>query len=141
MKVSGKVALITGGASGLGLATARALSLEGARIMLLDLNEENAKKGLESLGKEASFYTANVTDEGSVASAIDATMKKFGAIHIAINCAGIGSASKTVGRDGAHPLDYFKTVLDINLTGTFNVIRLAAVEMGKTSQRKMANVE
>ena len=136
MKVSGKVALITGGASGLGLATARALSLEGARIMLLDLNEENAKKELESLGKEASFYTANVTDEGSVASAIDATMKKFGAINIAINCAGIGSASKTVGRDGAHPLDYFKTVLDINLTGTFNVIRLAAVEMGKNEPEK-----
>ncbi|MCS5544032.1 MAG: 3-hydroxyacyl-CoA dehydrogenase [SAR86 cluster bacterium] len=131
MEISGKVALITGGASGLGLATAKKLSESGAKIMLLDLNEENARRESESIGKDASYCIANVTDEKSIVEAINTTKDKFNSIHILVNCAGIGSASKTVGKNGAHPLDYFKTVLDINLAGTFNVTRLAAVEMGK----------
>ena len=131
MEISNKVALITGGASGLGFSTAEALVESGANVMLLDLNEDNAKKAVESLGDKSSYVIANVTEEESVQNAIDETVKKYGGVHIVINCAGIGSASKTVGRDGAHPLDYFKTVVDINLNGTFNVLRLAAVEMGK----------
>ena len=131
MEISNKVALITGGASGLGLATAKTLVESGANVMLVDLNEENVKNAVEGLGEKSSYVVANVTEEESVQNAVDETVKKFGGIHIAINCAGIGSASKTVGRDGAHPLDYFKTVVDINLNGTFNVLRLAAVEMGK----------
>ena len=130
MEISNKVALITGGASGLGLSTAETLVESGANVMLLDLNEDNAKKAVESLGDKSSYVIANVTEEESVKNAIDETVQKYGGIHIVVNCAGIGSASKTVGREGAHPLDYFKTVVDINLNGTFNVLRLAAVEMG-----------
>ena len=130
MDISGKVALITGGASGLGLATAKRLLSSGAKIMLVDLNEENVKKAAESLGDPTAFAVANVTEEDSVQNCIEATKELFGGIHIVVNCAGIGSASKTVGKDGAHPLNYFKLVVDINLTGTFNVLRLAAVEMG-----------
>ena len=130
MDISDKVALITGGASGLGLATANKLLSSGAKIMLVDLNEDNVKKASENLGDKTAFAIANVTDEDSVAECIKSTVDKFGGIHIVVNCAGIGSASKTVGKDGAHPLQYFKTVIDINLTGTFNVLRLAAVEMG-----------
>ena len=129
MEISNKVALITGGASGLGLATAETLLDAGAKIMLLDLNEDNAKSAVEKLGSNASFVIANVTDESSVQSAVDKTVEVFGGLHVVVNCAGIGSASKTVGKNGAHPLDYFKTVVDINLNGTFNVLRLAAVAM------------
>lgn len=130
MELTNKVALITGGASGLGLATAEVFIKSGAKVMVLDLNEENAKAASESLGENASYAIANVTEEESVTNAIQETVKKFGGLHIAVNCAGIGSASKTVGKNGPHPLDYFKTVVDINLNGTFNVLRLAAVEMG-----------
>ena len=130
MDISGKVALITGGASGLGLATAKKLLSSGAKVMLVDLNEDNAKAASESLGNQSSYSIANVTEEDSVQNSINTTKERFGAIHIVVNCAGIGSASKTVGKDGAHPLDYFKVVIDINLIGTFNVLRLAAVEMG-----------
>ena len=127
MEISNKVALITGGASGLGLATAEVLVESGSKVMLLDLNEDNAKSAVEKLGSNSSYVIANVTDESSVQTAIDKTIEEFGGLHIVVNCAGIGSASKTVGKNGAHPLDYFKTVVDINLNGTFNVLRLAAV--------------
>ena len=130
MDISNKVALITGGASGLGLATAKLLIDSGAKVMLLDLNEDNAKAASESLGSDSSYTIANVAEEQSIVDAIAKTKEEFGSIHIVVNCAGIGSASKTVGKNGAHPLDYFKTVIDINLVGTFNVLRLAAEEMG-----------
>jgi NAD(P)-dependent dehydrogenase (short-subunit alcohol dehydrogenase family) len=130
MEISNKVSLVTGGASGLGLATAELLIESGSKVMLLDLNEDNAKAAAEKLGSNASYVVANVTDETSIQSAIDKTIEEFGSLHVVVNCAGIGSASKTVGRDGAHPLDYFKLVVDINLIGTFNVLRLAAVAMG-----------
>ena len=136
MQISGKVALITGGASGLGLATAKKLNENGAKIMLLDANEENLKKAKESISKDVSSCLANVTEEDSVAKAIKDTVEDFGSINIVVNCAGIGSAFKTVGKDGAHPLDYFKTVVNINLCGTFNVLRLAAVEMGNNEGEK-----
>ncbi|MDC0509182.1 3-hydroxyacyl-CoA dehydrogenase [Gammaproteobacteria bacterium] len=130
MDITNKVALITGGASGLGLATAELFIESGAKVMLLDLNEDNAKAAAEKLGSNSSYVIANVTDETSIQEAINKTIEDLGSLDIAVNCAGIGSASKTVGRDGAHPLDYFKLVVDINLIGTFNVLRLAAVAMG-----------
>ena len=130
MDITNKVALITGGASGLGLATAELFIESGAKVMLLDLNEDNAKAVAEKLGSNSSYVIANVTDETSIQEAVDKTIEDLGSLDIAVNCAGIGSASKTVGRDGAHPLDYFKLVVDINLIGTFNVLRLAAVAMG-----------
>ena len=136
MDISNKVALITGGASGLGLATAKVLIESGAKVMLLDLNEDNAKEAASSLGDSASYTVANVAEEQSIVDAIAKTKEEFGSIHIVVNCAGIGSASKTVGKNGAHPLDYFKTVIDINLVGTFNVLRLAAEEMGNNEPEK-----
>ena len=131
MDINNKVAVITGGASGLGLATAKLLKEKGAKLMLLDLNEDNAKAAVDELGDVSDYSITNVIEEESVKAAIDKTVEKFGAVNILVNCAGIGSASKTVGRDGPHPLDYFKLVLDINLTVTFNAIRLAADAMGK----------
>jgi NAD(P)-dependent dehydrogenase (short-subunit alcohol dehydrogenase family) len=131
MNIQDKVAVITGGASGLGLATAKALKEKGAKLMLLDLNEDNAKAAVAELGENADYCITNVVEEDNVKAAMDKTVEKFGAIHILINCAGIGSASKTVGKDGPHPLDYFKLVIDINLNGTFNCLRLAAEVMGK----------
>ena len=136
MDISDKVVLITGGASGLGLATAKRLLAEGAKIMVLDMNEDNAKEAVNQLGNDAGYAIANVTEEDSVQNAIKATLDKFGAIHIAVNCAGTGFASKTVGKEGPHVLDHFKLIVDINLSGTFNVLRLAAFEMGKNEPEK-----
>ena len=92
MEISKKVALITGGASGLGLATAETLVEAGSKVMLLDLNEDNAKAAVEKLGSDSSYVIANVTDEESVQAAIDKTIDNFGGLHIVVNCAGIGSA-------------------------------------------------
>ena len=131
MNIENKVALITGGASGLGLATAKNLHATGAKLVLLDLNEDNLKSAQEELKTNVTGVVTNVADEESVKNAIKSAIDEFGAIHILVNCAGIGSASKTVGRDGAHPLDIFKIVIDVNLVGTFNTLRLAAEEMGK----------
>ena len=90
MDIKGKVALITGGASGLGLATAEKLLAAGSKIMLVDLNEDNIKKAAESLGDETAYAIANVTEEDSVTECIKSTVDKFGGIHIVVNCAGIG---------------------------------------------------
>ena len=90
MNIQDKVAVITGGASGLGLATAKALKEKGAKLMLLDLNEDNAKAAVEKLGSDSSYVIANVTDEESVQVAIDNTVGHFGGLHIVVNCAGIG---------------------------------------------------
>ena len=90
MEISNKVALVTGGASGLGLATAELLIESGSKVMLLDLNEDNAKSAVEKLGSNSSYVIANVTDEESVQSAIDKTIEAFGGLHVVVNCAGIG---------------------------------------------------
>ena len=131
MNIENKVALITGGASGLGLATAKNLHEKGAKLVLMDLNEDNLNNAKEELKDNVITVVTNVADEDSVKNAIQEAVEEFGAIHILVNCAGIGSASKTVGRDGAHPLDIFKIVIDVNLVGTFNTLRLAAEVMGK----------
>ena len=94
MDITNKVALVTGGASGLGLATAELLIESGSKVMLLDLNEENAKSAVENLGSNSSYVIANVTDESSVQEAVNKTVEDFGALHVTVNCAGIGSASK-----------------------------------------------
>ena len=136
MDISNKAVLVTGGASGLGLATAKRLSSLGAKIMVLDMNEDNAKEAVNQLGNNSAYSIANVTEEESVKNAIQATIEKFGAIHVVVNCAGTGFASKTVGKEGPHSLEHFKMIIDINLNGTFNVLRLAAVEMGKNEPEK-----
>ncbi|MBX3706679.1 MAG: SDR family oxidoreductase [Pseudomonadales bacterium] len=131
MDIKGKVAVITGGASGLGEATARKLVALGARVAIFDLNEAKGTALAAELGDAALFHNVNVVSEESVQAGIAATMARFGAIHICCNYAGIGNAIKTVGKDGPFPLDKFKLIIDVNLIGTFNVLRLAANEMQK----------
>lgn len=129
MDLNGKTAIITGGASGLGEATVRRFHEHGAKIAIFDLNEERANSLIDELGGDICFFNVNVSDEESVQAAISGTQEKYGDLHICCNYAGIGPAAKTVGRDGPHPLDRFKQVLDVNLIGTFNVLRLAAYAM------------
>lgn len=131
MEINNKVAIVTGGASGLGLATVAQLSQKGARVVIFDLNEELAEKATQEFCENVTYEIVNVTNEDSVNKAIQQTVEKFGAIHICVNCAGIAPPQKTVGKSGAMPLENFKKVIDINLIGTFNTLRLAAAEMTK----------
>lgn len=131
MKLDSTAAIITGGASGLGEATARYFASQGAQVTLLD---RDAARG-ESVAKEIGghFILTDVTDESSVQAAVDYAADKMGWITAAVNCAGIALGIKTTGRDGPHPLDAFQRTVDINLVGSFNVARLAAVAMAKNS--------
>ncbi len=131
MDMQNKVAVVTGGASGLGLATVEAYLARGAKVALFDLNVEQGQKVAAELGENALFCPVNVSDEASVQAGLAATVAKFGAVHIAVNCAGIGSAQRTVGKNGPHSLEVFNKVITVNLIGTFNVTRLAAAEMAK----------
>jgi NAD(P)-dependent dehydrogenase (short-subunit alcohol dehydrogenase family) len=131
MDINNKVAVITGGASGLGEATVRRFNDLGAKIAIFDMNEERGKAIADELGDTVVFHKVDVTDEASVQTAIDATVAAFGGIHICCNYAGLGNAIKTVGKDGPFPLDAFKFVINVNLIGTFNVLRLAAEVMSK----------
>lgn len=132
MNIKNKVAIVTGGASGLGEATVRALVASGAKVMILDRDEAKAAALTAELGDNVASSVADVTDEASVQAAVDKTVALFSGLHICVNCAGVGSAMRTVNRDNvAHSLDVFKMVVDINLVGTFNVLRLAAVAMAE----------
>jgi NAD(P)-dependent dehydrogenase (short-subunit alcohol dehydrogenase family) len=129
MNTPGKTFLITGGASGLGGATARALHGAGANVAILDVNEASGGKLVAELGSRALFARTDVTSEADVAKAVAAARDAFGGLHGAINAAGIGTAEKVLGRNGPHALDLFERTIRINLVGTFNVIRLAAAAM------------
>ncbi len=129
MNLQDKVAVVTGGASGLGLATVEAFHRSGAKVLILDVNEEQGRAVAQRLGDDALFDAVNVSDEESVQGALDEAVARFGGIHICVNCAGIGSAIKTVSKRGPFSLNQFKKVLDVNLVGTFNVLRLAAEKM------------
>lgn len=131
MDLKDKVAIVTGGASGLGLATVKEFVKKGAKVVIFDLNEKAAKEVCEELGENVSFIKVNVSDEQSTQAAINQVLEKHENIHICVNCAGIGSAHKTVGKTGPMPLEDFQKVIDVNLIGTFNVIRLAAEQMIK----------
>lgn len=131
MDIEDKVAIVTGGASGLGEATVRLYAEKGAKVAIFDLNDERGNALVEELGANVVYHNVNVTDEAVVQAAIDSVVEKFGAVHICNNYAGLGNAIKTVGKDGAFPLDAFKFVIDVNLVGTFNVLRLAALQMSK----------
>lgn len=128
MQVTDRVALITGGASGLGLATARALLEAGARVVLLDLPSSRGADVAAELGDRARFVAADVVDEAEVAAALDVA-DEFGELRVAVNCAGTGRSLRVVGRQGVFPLEVFTKVVTINLIGTFNVTRLAAERM------------
>ena len=132
MDISGKVAAITGGASGLGEATVRHFLQSGARVVILDLNDENAKKLIDELGDEnLKYINTNIMEEEPVKKAMDFIQNEFGALHIVVNCAGTGYGGRIIGKDAPHPLDHFKFIIDLNLVGTFNVMRLAAELMDK----------
>jgi len=131
MNLKNSVALISGGGSGLGEATAREFAATGAKIAILDLLASPGLKVAESLGREAVFVPADVVSDKEVTEAVAKAVAKFNAIHIAINCAGIGRASRTLTKEGPHPLELFNKVVAVNLLGTFNVIRLAAAQMAK----------
>jgi NAD(P)-dependent dehydrogenase (short-subunit alcohol dehydrogenase family) len=127
--ISGSVALVTGGASGLGLATARRLVKAGARAVLVDLPSSDGDEVAAGLDGAAVFAAADVTDEAAVRSALDAA-GELGPLRVVVNCAGIGTPGRLLGRDGiAYPLEPFVKVVQVNLIGTFNVIRLAAERM------------
>jgi NAD(P)-dependent dehydrogenase (short-subunit alcohol dehydrogenase family) len=127
MTPSDAAVIVTGGASGLGEATARHFSDLGAQVTLLDRDAKRGPAVAEDIGGH--FVQTDVTDEASVSAAIASGLQAMGRITVAVNCAGIADAAKTVGRDGAHPLDLFQRTIDINLVGTFNVSRLAAQAM------------
>ena len=131
MNLKDTVALVTGGGSGLGEATVRELVSAGARAVVLDLPASPGQKVAESLGQSAIFTAADVVSEKEVADAIGKGAAKFGTIHIAVNCAGIGRAMRTITKEGPHSLDLFNKVIQVNLVGTFNVIRLAATSMAR----------
>jgi len=131
MELHGTSAIVTGGASGLGEATARVLAAAGAHVVVADLNEEAGKQVAAEIGGQ--FAKTNVTDEEDVLAALAVAQGSGRPLRAAVNCAGIGFAARTVGRDGSpHDLASFGRVIAINLTGTFNVLRLAASAMSKT---------
>ena len=131
MDIQGKVAVITGGASGLGEATLRRYVANGARAAIFDMNDARGKALAEELGDGVIYQNVNVANEAAVQAAIEATVAAFGAIHICNNFAGIANARKTVSKGEAFPLDDFKRVIDVNLVGSFNVLRLVALQMSK----------
>ena len=131
MIVNDSVAVVTGGASGLGLATVKALLADGASVVIIDLPSSNGEVIAKELGDRVRFAAADVTDEAAVTAALDLA-ETLGPIRVAVNCAGIGNAIKTVSKKGAFPLDAIKRVIDVNLIGTFNVLRLAAERISTT---------
>ena len=124
-------AIVSGGVSGLGEATTRRLVAGGARVVMMDLNEEKGKAMEDELGEAVKFMKTNVASADDVSAAI-AAAEAMAPLRIAVSCAGIGSIGRTINRDGtAHDLDVFKKTIEVNLIGTFNVIRLAAASMAK----------
>ncbi len=134
MNINKTVALVTGGGSGLGEATTRMLAAKGGKVAILDLAKSHGTAIAQELGGNVLFLEGDVTNEEQVVAAVDKTVAAFGAVHIVVNCAGIGTAGKTVGKND-QPLDLapFKRTIEINLIGTFNVIRLAAARMVKNT--------
>lgn len=122
------VALVTGGASGLGGATAERLAADGAAVVIVDLPGSPGEEAASRLGERARFAPADVRDEGQIQAALDAA-RELGELRIAVSCAGVATPGRVVGRRGPLDLDAFRTVVDINLVGTFNVLRLAAAAM------------
>ena len=122
MHIEGRTFLITGGGSGLGAATARLLESGGANVVVADMRGG---------GANSRFVETDVTDEASVRGAVGSALEHFGGLHGVINCAGVASAEKTIGRQGPHSLESFTKVVQVNLIGTFNVVRLAAEAMAK----------
>ena len=131
MKIAGSTTVVTGGASGLGRATAERLVAAGGRVALLDLAKSPGAETASKLGTGALFAPCDVTSAEDVTAALDTAVARMGAIHVLINCAGIGAAEKAYGKRGPADLAVFTRVIQVNLIGTFNCIRLAAAHMAK----------
>jgi NAD(P)-dependent dehydrogenase (short-subunit alcohol dehydrogenase family) len=139
MQLQGSTFLVTGGGSGLGAACVHAFTQAGANVIIADMNAETGAATAATAGARARFVLTDVTSEQSAQAAVDAAREAFGGLHGAINCAGVGIADRVVGREGPHPLARFAKVIEVNLIGTFNVIRLAAAAMAQ--QEPNANGE
>ena len=126
MDMEGKVALVTGGASGLGAATARMIVAERAHVVIADVNEAAGQELAKELGHAARFVRTDVADAAQAQAAVEMAMDEFGALHISIQCAGIVDAQRVIGKAGAADLERFSKVIRVNLIGTFNMVRLAA---------------
>jgi len=133
MEIAGKVALISGGASGLGAATARMIVAAGGHAVILDLNEKAGEELAVELGHRSRFVRADASDDKQVQHAVDFATKTFGELHICVNCAGIADAERTITRDAPADLGRFSKVIGVNLIGTFNVARLAAWIMARNA--------
>ena len=131
MKISGKVFVVTGGASGLGAATASYLVSQGARVIMVDMNQALGEALQQQLGSQSQFVALDVTHESAVESFFKQVEQDYGQLNGLINCAGVGPSAKVLGRDGLHELALFKKVLNINVTGTFNMLRFAAELIAK----------
>jgi NAD(P)-dependent dehydrogenase (short-subunit alcohol dehydrogenase family) len=129
MQLGNKGVLVTGGASGLGAACVRLFSQAGARVVIADLNDEGGTALAKELGNSALYVKTNVVEEDSTQAAVRAAVETFGGLHVTINCAGIGIAERVLGKNGPHSLASFTKVIQVNLIGTFNAIRLAAAAM------------
>ncbi len=133
MQIKNNTFLVTGGGSGLGAATARRLAAAGANVVIVDVQREQGKRLAQEIGAHAQFTPADVTDEAQIAEAIAAARGKFGALHGAVNCAGIAPGERVLGKGGPHRLDTFRRAIEINLIGTFNVLRLVAQAMAENA--------
>jgi NAD(P)-dependent dehydrogenase (short-subunit alcohol dehydrogenase family) len=131
MDIKDKAFVVTGGGSGLGAATARTLAARGAFVVVADINDAAGAEVAGALGARARFVRTDVSDEASVQTAIAAAVAATGALHGAVSCAGVAYAIKTLGKQGPHPLDAFTKTVQVNLVGTFNVIRLSAAQMAQ----------
>jgi len=129
MQIKHSVFLVTGGASGLGAATAQLAAANGAKVVIADLQAEAGEKLAKEIGGK--YCKCDVTSEADGKAAVDAAVKAMGGLHVLVNCAGIGVAERTIGKDAPHDLARFTRVITINLIGTFNMIRLAADAMAK----------
>ena len=137
MELEGTGALVSGGASGLGAATARLLAERGAKVAIADRDGDKAEELAKELGGVA--FTADVTDESAVEAAVNGAVEALGELRFCTSCAGIGWAQRVAGKDGPAALEPFATVININLIGMFNVLRLAAAAMAKTSPTRAAS--
>ncbi len=129
MQLQDSTVLVTGGASGLGEGVVRRFAAAGARVLILDLNAERGAALASELGERTRFARADVADEAQVGAAVEAAREFGGRLDVAVNCAGIVTGARIIGKDGAHPLELFERTIRVNLIGTFNVLRLAALAM------------
>ena len=131
MQLENSTFIVTGGASGLGEAAARAFHAAGANVVIADLNAASGEKLADELGPRAAFHRTDVGAEADAKGCVELALSQFGGLQGLINCAGIGTAAKVLGKDGPQPLDAFSRIVNVNLIGTFNMIRIASEAMSK----------